>query len=67
MTGHSERTNGDETDTGWKTVQSKRDIKGKRMQSRMSAGKTEEVSRVNGTANCKRVSFGNGSDSLILF
>jgi hypothetical protein len=67
MTGHSERTNGDETDTGWKTVQSKRDIKGKRMQSRMSAGKTEEVSQVKGTANCKRVSFGNGSDSLILF
>ena len=42
-------------------------MKGKWMQSRMSAGKTEEVSRLNGTAKCKRVSFGNGSDSLILF
>ena len=66
MTGHSERTNGHETDTGWKTVESKQDIKEKRMRSRMSTGKTEGVSHVNGKPNCKRVRFGNNSDSLIL-
>ena len=67
MTGHNEKTNkGQETDTGWKTVESKKDIKEKRMRSRMSAGKTEDVSRMNGTPNCKRVGFGNSSDSLIL-
>ena len=66
MTGHNEKTNGQETDTGWKTVEPKKDIKEKRMRSRMSAGRTEDMSRVNGTPNCKRVRFGNNSDSLIL-
>ena len=66
MTGHSEKTNGQETDTGWKNVESKQGIKEKRIRSRMSAGKTEDVSRVNGTPICKRVRFGNCSDSLIL-
>ena len=66
MTGHNERTNGHETDTGWKVVESKQDIKEKRMRSRMSTGKTEGVSRVNGKPNCKRVRFRNSSDSLIL-
>ncbi|KAI2496759.1 Reverse transcriptase (RNA-dependent DNA polymerase) [Fragilaria crotonensis] len=59
MTGHSERTNGDETDTGWRTVESKQDIKEKRKLSRLSAGKTENVSRVNEKVNCKRTSLGN--------
>jgi len=59
VTEHSDRTNGDETNTGWKTVESKRDIKEKRKRSRLSAGKTEDVSRVNVKVNCKRTSFGN--------
>jgi hypothetical protein len=59
MTGHSEKTNGDETDTGWKTVESKQDIKEKRKRSRLSAGKTENVSRVNKKVNCERTSCGN--------
>ena len=67
MTGHSERTNGDETDTGWKTVESKQDIKEKRKRSRMSAGKTEDVSRVNGKPNGKRVSFGNSRSNLTVW
>ena len=33
-------------------MESKQDIKEKRMQARMSAGKTEDVSRVNGKPNC---------------
>jgi hypothetical protein len=63
---HSDKTDGHEMDTGWKTVESKQDIKEKRMRSRMSAGKTEDVSLVNGKPNCKRVSFGNSSDSLVI-
>ena len=59
MTGHSERTNGDETNTGWRTVESKQDIKEKRKRSRVSADMTENVSRVNEKVNCKRTSFGN--------
>jgi hypothetical protein len=59
VTEHSDRTNGDETNTGWKTVESKQDIKEKRKRSRLSAGKTEDVSRVNVKVNCKRTSFGN--------
>ncbi|KAI2495312.1 Reverse transcriptase (RNA-dependent DNA polymerase) [Fragilaria crotonensis] len=59
MTGHSERTNGDETNTGWRTVESKQDIKEKRKRSRLSAGKTENVSRVNEKVNCKRTTLGN--------
>jgi hypothetical protein len=59
MTGHSEKTNGDETNTGWRTVESKQDVKEKRKRSRLSAGKTENVSRVNEKVNCKRTSLGN--------
>ena len=59
MTGHSERTSGHETDSRWKMVESKQDIMEKRMRSRMSTGKTEGVSRVNGKPNCKRVRFRN--------
>ena len=66
VTVHSDKTDGHESNTGWETVESKQDIKEKRMQARTSAGKTEDVSRVNGKPNCKRVSFGNNSDSLIL-
>jgi Reverse transcriptase (RNA-dependent DNA polymerase) len=66
MTGHSETESVHGTDTGWKTVESKQEIKEKRKQTRMSAGKTEDVSRVNGKTKCKRVSFASSSDSLIL-
>jgi hypothetical protein len=66
MTGHSEKTNGHETDTVWKTLESKREFQEKRKQTRMSAGKTEDVSHVNRKTNSKRVSFASSSDSLIL-
>jgi ubiquitin C-terminal hydrolase len=59
VTGHSDGTNGDETNTGWRTVESKQDIKEKRKRSRLSAVRTEDVSRVNEKVNCKRTSFGN--------
>jgi hypothetical protein len=61
-TGHSDRMNGHETDIGWKTVESKLDIKENGMRSLMSAGKkTENVLRVNGTPNRKRVKFANST------
>jgi hypothetical protein len=63
VTVHNDKTDRHETNTGWKTVESKQDIKEKRMRTRMSAGKTEDMSRVNGKPNCKRVSFGSNSDS----
>ncbi len=55
------------TDNGWITVISKRAKQAKRLESRVSAGKNGNVSRMNGQRDGKRVSFDESSNSLILF